>query len=85
MPAPCFFVNKKCQKCYDISKGKSEVSEVLYRGLLEPLGGMQVKLRTIAREASLTIHREVALDLVVFLYFYAVNLPTISIPHHHLF
>ena len=39
------------------------MSEVLHRGLLEPLGGMQVKLRTIAREASLMIYREVALDI----------------------
>ena len=37
--------------------------KVLHRGLLGPLGGMHVKLRTLARVASLTIYREVAPDV----------------------
>lgn len=50
---------------------KSEVSEVLHCGLLESLGGMQVKLGTIAREAGfLTIYREVALDESSFLIYF---------------
>ena len=36
--------------------------KVLHRGSLGPLGGMHVKLRTLARLASLTIYREVAPD-----------------------
>ena len=36
--------------------------KVLHRGLLEPLAGMHVKLRTIAREGSLMIYHEVPLD-----------------------
>ena len=36
--------------------------KVLHRGSLGPLGGMHVKLRTLARVASLTIYREVAPD-----------------------
>lgn len=39
--------------------------KVLYRGSLGPLGGMHVKLRTLARVASLTIYREVAPDQTV--------------------
>ena len=37
--------------------------KVLHRGSLGPLGGMYVKLRTLARVASLTIYREVAPDI----------------------
>ncbi len=36
--------------------------KVSHRGSLGPLGGMHVKLRTLARVASLAIYREVAPD-----------------------